>query len=96
MIFKGEERFISIPGFTLAAREWGPSDGIPTLALHGWLDNASSFSFLAPLLPALHIVAIDSPGCGHSSHCPIGVIPSVIDEVFYMLEAASAMGWGKI
>ena len=93
MIYKGEERIITIPGFTLAAREWGPSDGIPTLALHGWLDNASSYEFLAPLLPDLHIVAVDSPGCGHSSHRPFGTIPSVVDEVFYMLEAAFALGW---
>lgn len=93
IMFKGEERIIDIPGFKLAAKEWGDPKGIPVLALHGWLDNAATFSTLAPLLPNLHIVAVDSPGCGHSSHRPPGTITYVIDEVFHMLEAATALGW---
>lgn len=92
-MFKGEERIINIPGFTLTAKEWGAPDGIPVLALHGWLDNAATFSCLAPLLSHLHIVAVDSPGCGHSSHRAPGTITYVIDEVFHMLEVATALGW---
>lgn len=94
-MFKGEERIINIPGFTLAAREWGPPDGIPVLALHGWIDNASSYSFLAPLLPNLHIIAVDAPGCGHSSHKPISAIPNIVEEPFYMFQVASELGWDK-
>ena len=91
----GRERIIDIPGYTLAAREWGPPDGTPVIALHGWLDNAASFSFLAPLCPEAHIIAIDSPGCGHSSHRPPGDIPSLIDEVYFILEAATQLGFKK-
>ena len=77
-MFKGEEKTISIPGFTIAAREWGAADGIPVLAVHGWLDNASSFQFLAPLLPQAHIVAVDLPGCGLSSHRAPGALLSLL------------------
>lgn len=58
----------------LAALVW-ERDGLPAeaptwLALHGWLDNAASFSRLAPrLVEALDIrfVAIDFAGHGHSA-----------------------------
>lgn len=58
----------------LAALVW-ERDGLHTeaptwLALHGWLDNAASFSRLAPLLSKaldVRIVAIDFAGHGHSA-----------------------------
>lgn len=54
----------------LAALAWGPSDGYPVLATHGWLDNAASMALLAPrlceALPALQIVSLDLPGHGLS------------------------------
>jgi pimeloyl-ACP methyl ester carboxylesterase len=92
-MFKGEERTFEIPGYTIAAREWGPPDGIPVLAIHGWIDNAASFDFLAPLLPQLHIIAIDCPGCGHSSHKPISSIPTIIEEPFHLFQLADLLGW---
>jgi pimeloyl-ACP methyl ester carboxylesterase len=53
----------------LAALSWGRRDAPTWLALHGWLDNAASFSRLAPrLVQALdiRIVAIDFRGHGES------------------------------
>ena len=40
--------------------------GVPVVALHGWLDNAASFSALAPLLSNHRIIALDLPGHGKS------------------------------
>ena len=40
------------------------------LAIHGWLDNAASFSNLIPLLPNYNWTALDLPGHGHSFHRP--------------------------
>ena len=56
----------------MAAVAWGDPSGRPTLAAHGWLDNASSFARIAPLLEGAYLVCVDLPGHGHSSHKPPG------------------------
>ena len=59
----------NLPESTLAAQEWGAVGTHPVLlAIHGWLDNAASFSRLAPLLENQRVVAVDLPGHGKSSH----------------------------
>ncbi|MGO4998326.1 alpha/beta fold hydrolase [Oceanisphaera sp. W20_SRM_FM3] len=63
-------------GRKLAVMEWGPAESVPEsatiVALHGWLDNAASFSLLATLLsalkPELRIIALDFAGHGFSDH----------------------------
>lgn len=41
------------------AKVWGPPDGKPVIALHGWLDNAGAFDNLIPLLPKnLRIISV--------------------------------------
>lgn len=57
-----------IKGITLHGLQFGDPAGEPVLALHGWLDNAASFSHLAPLLKGYNVVAIDLPGHGLSDH----------------------------
>jgi pimeloyl-ACP methyl ester carboxylesterase len=86
---------LEIPHLHLAAREWGPVDGRPVLALHGWLDNAASFDRLAPLLPELHVVALDLPGHGRSQHRPPGANHHFIDWVPEIAAAADALGWNR-
>lgn len=51
--------------------EWGNPEGEPVLCLHGWLDNAATFHYLAPLLTQsghYRLIAIEFPGHGQSEH----------------------------
>ena len=63
---------LQLPTLSLGMQCWGPEDGLPVLALHGWLDNSNSFVLLAEELlkdcPNLRIIALDLPGHGHSDH----------------------------
>tara|TARA_B110000483_G_scaffold228870_1_gene292257 strand:- start:73165 stop:74070 length:906 start_codon:yes stop_codon:yes gene_type:complete len=46
--------------------DWNTSADIKSLALHGWLDNAASFSVLSPFLKNINLLAIDLAGQGQS------------------------------
>lgn len=47
----------------MLAKVWGPENGLPVLALHGWQDNAGTFDKLAPLLPKnIRLVCLDFCG----------------------------------
>lgn len=90
-----KEVTFDINGQVIAAKIWHENKGQPTLALHGWLDNAASFDKLAPLLKNTYLVAIDFPGHGLSSHkpqaCPIHLVDMVIDSIL----VANHLGWDK-
>ena len=76
----------------LAALEWGPPDGFPVLAIHGWLDNAASFSRLAPLLEGFRVAALDLTGHGRSDHRPETDSHYFVDWVPEIIEAADVLG----
>jgi pimeloyl-ACP methyl ester carboxylesterase len=87
------ERQLELTHLRVAAQEWGAEDGPAVLALHGWLDNAASFERLAPLVPDLHLVALDLPGHGRSDHWPEGFLHHFIDWVPVVVEVADSLGW---
>lgn len=80
-------------GLRLAAKLWGPENGHPILALHGWLDNANTFDLLAPLLPDYRICALDMAGHGLSEHRPLGCHYYVTDYVADAIAAVKALDW---
>ena len=59
--------------YSCMPNKWGGPEGIPTVGLHGWLDNANTFDRLAPLIPELNLVALDFAGHGLSNHRAEGV-----------------------
>ncbi|MGM0543423.1 MAG: alpha/beta fold hydrolase [Pseudomonadota bacterium] len=83
----------------LAALSWGRDDAPVWLALHGWLDNAASFTRLAPLLVDaldIRIVAIDFRGHGHSAHAPAGSDYALWDYCHDVLDAMEGLGMQRV
>ena len=79
----------------MAALEWGPSDGTPVLAIHGWLDNAATFTGLAPLLEGFRITALDLSGHGRSEHRPEAHSHYFVDWVPEIIDAADLLGFDR-
>ena len=59
-----EVRF-DIGGRTIAGKRFRGGK-LPTIALHGWLDNANSFDAFARAMPELDLFAMDFAGHGYS------------------------------
>lgn len=88
-----QEIRLSLGHIELAGHLFGPADGLPVIALHGWLDNANSFARLAPKLHGLRILALDLAGHGHSEHRPAGAGYALWDYAHDVLRVAEQMGW---
>lgn len=90
-----EELTIEIPGLSLAGVAYGPREGRPILAIHGWLDNAASFAPLAPLLDGCRVVCLDSAGHGRSQHRAEHAGYHFIDWIPDVIAAADSLGWER-
>lgn len=90
-----EEVRLSLGHIELAAHLFGPHEGLPVIALHGWLDNANSFARLAPQLKGLRIVALDLAGHGYSEHRPPGSSYALADYAHDVLRVAEQLGWQR-
>ena len=88
-----EELEIQTSTLRLSAKCWGNPEGIPLLAFHGWLDNAATFDYLAPLLTEFRLVSLDLPGHGLSDHRPSGSSYHFTDVIVDVLEVIHVLGW---
>ena len=88
-----QEIKIKLPftGINVSAKIWGPENGAPIIALHGWLDNADSFQGLAPWLNNYRLISIDLPGHGLSDHIPPGMLYHFADYIRYVDEITQAL-----
>ncbi len=90
-----QEIILNTPYCRIAAKKWAHDGGIRTIGLHGWLDNASTFDPLAPLLPMLKLVSMDLPGHGRSEHRPPGMRYHYTDYVDEVMAVADRLHWEK-
>jgi len=77
----------------LTGLSWGTPGERPLLALHGWLDNAASFAYLAPLLTGYHVVALDLTGHGQSARRSADASYQIWDDLPEILGVLDALGW---
>lgn len=86
---------VSLADGRLAGLAWGRPDAPTWLALHGWLDNAASYTRLAPRLVAaldIRLVAIDFAGHGESAPLPGRHDYALWDYCHDLLDALEALG----
>ena len=93
-----EPRSVSVTadGLRYTGLEWGPQDGEPIMALHGWLDNALSFSVVAPKLAGYRVVALDLSGQGFSDHRSPDATYHIWDDIPQLLSIADHLGFEKM
>lgn len=86
-----------VHGLALAGLDWGEGNPLPLLALHGWLDNAASFSVLGPLLAArgFHVVAPDLPGHGCSDWRSADAGYQVWEDLPEIRAVVEDLGWER-
>ena len=91
-------RTIKTDRLSIAALEWGNPEGIPVVALHGWLDNAASFTRLAEFLDlsSIRLIAIDLPGHGLSEHRGEGQIYHLLEYVVDVVGVLKVLDAGPV
>ena len=88
---------INIPGLTIAGKSYGdPASSRKILCSHGWMDNCASFDLLAPVLAKevnAHVIAIDLPGHGASSHRASGHYYISVEYAANLVEILQELHW---
>ncbi|WP_245510777.1 alpha/beta fold hydrolase [Antarcticimicrobium sediminis] len=83
----------SVDGLQLTGLAWGPEDGLPVLALHGWMDHAASFQELGPRLTGCQVVALDLSGQGLSAHRAAHATYNIWDDLPQIAGLLDQLGW---
>jgi len=84
-----------VNGLQLAGLAWGDPAARPLLALHGWLDNAASFTSLAPLIAGHQVVALDLTGHGRSDWRSADAGYQIWEDLPEILGVTDALGWDE-
>jgi len=93
---KKREFSLNFNDLLMAGVVFGDDNAVPVLALHGWLDNAESFSMLAPKLTDRKVIALDFIGHGKSSHRDASQPYYIWDNVADVCCALDELGFDKI
>lgn len=83
----------------LAGLSWGNSNAPTWLALHGWMDNAATFSRIGPMIAGqlgIRIIALDFSGHGHSAHRPPRSEYSMWSYCHDVIDALDELGLAQV
>lgn len=84
-----------LPGITLSAQRWGEGNPIKVIALHGWLDNSASFSWLIPKLSEVDVVALDMAGHAKSEFRTGQGAYNIWQDLPEILQVTEQLGWER-
>lgn len=84
---------ITVNGLTYRGLRWGEGSTRRILALHGWLDNAESFTRLAQQLPGVDFVAPDLSGHGHTDWRSRDAAYNIWDDLPELVGLLDALDW---
>lgn len=88
-------RFVDAEGLALHVLE-RPGPGPRVLCLHGWLDNAHTFDFLAEHFPReWHLALLEFRGMGRSAHIGPGAQYAYGDHLLDVEWALDGLGWDR-
>lgn len=89
------QREFVVRGMRFAAQQWGDPNGLPVIALHGWLDNSASFETLSRHIKGCNIVALDMAGHGLSDHRAEHANYHIWGDLLDVLAIADVLAWPK-
>lgn len=90
---QAEERSFEVDGLLIAAKCWNSGATHKAIAMHGWLDNCTSFDLIALALKDIELVAIDSLGHGKSDFRSADSEYLIWAEVSELFSVADQLGW---
>lgn len=80
----------------VAGISWNSASPHKALALHGWLDNAASFSVLGPMIEGVNLQAIDMAGQGLSDFRSVDANYDLVSELRDLHEISKLFAEGPI
>lgn len=97
-LHKNEPTEISFDIFNrkVAGISWNPSSPRKVLAMHGWLDNAASFSVIGPMLEGINLQAVDMAGQGLSGFRSADANYDLVSELRDLYEISKLFADGPI
>lgn len=88
----GADLILTVGELRFRAVSWGPEDGIPLLALHGFPQHARSWAGVAPLLAerGIRTIAFDQRGYSPGARVPLDAftLDAVVGDVLGVADAA--------
>lgn len=88
-----KEYVFNLSGKKFHARAWGNPEASPVMALHGWLDNANSFTPLAEHLEDVFLVAPDLAGHGLTDHRSADARYNIWQDTTDIFAIADQLDW---
>ena len=86
---------IALDWGNLSALHWSNPGAPKLLCLHGWLDNAASYTMLAPWLEQYYVVALDLTGHGRSDWRAANASYHIWDDLPELVGVLDELGWDR-